>query len=271
MQATAEARRLNALAKRLGMVLSDYAEPRHLRGWWKAPAERELTADEEAEWCGALDDADRGEARREAVALARAKEAAKTAGPPTPRVPRDPYACPARVSPDVWDAVPRDLRPATALYAGGHHFYGAEQAKRVAAIIAAVAALAPESDPARVKALADKRWGGATREVASSIVETMAAEDAQYVVDREKAEAAIATIIERKEVYVPAAARRREARDNAITAVSVVVNGDSSTIRTEDRQRVIIVAAGIMQADETLTPEEAVEKSVWHWFHLARR
>lgn len=107
--------------------------------------------------------ADRALARRRAVVWARER---RDRTPPPP--PLDPQACPARVSPAVWEQVPPDLRPAVLMHAGrlflaGHDpdhavVVAVDAARRERSRAKGIAAVVPGADPKAVADMARRLW-----------------------------------------------------------------------------------------------------------------
>lgn len=165
---TAEARRLAALAQRLEMVFNGTFDTQHPGVWWGLPPGLILDERDAAQFEEFAAAACRGMERQEYITEARVNAAARTRpadGPPPPLA-ADPTAPapadgdvnrPPRVSQDIWDAVPQDLREEANQYAAWHFraghrpdramVLGVEQARRTRALVAAVAAIRPDLDP----------------------------------------------------------------------------------------------------------------------------
>lgn len=190
---TAEARRLAALAERLGLEF-DGGSMCHPHTWWQPPTGLVLGADDNAELEGAIAAARRGEDRREAILIGEIRKAArarKAKGICEPcdraAAPVDPDSRPPLVSADIWDAVPRRLRAAARRLAALNFraglapdeamVQGVEQARRSEALVAAVLAAHPDLDPQKVAAAAGRHWKMATREAVVVVVTDIADEE----------------------------------------------------------------------------------------------
>lgn len=168
---TAEARRLVGLAERLGFTWCRDRRLEQPRTWFGSPRHA-LSLDERQDWENAVQAAERGEQRRGAMDLARARVEART----NPAAARqsvldalpDPQQCPARVSPAVWDQVPPEFRPWVRRHAGQLFLAGVdpdvavtqaiEPAARQAALEAAIAAAVPGVETDRLRQLGRQWW-----------------------------------------------------------------------------------------------------------------
>jgi len=190
---TAEARRLRALALRLGLawIGGKWREPELC---WKVPPGRTLTTSEAADLEAAMMAARHAEWRREAIEAERMREAAAvemaTTTPAERQAAREAAEAelraatergdrPARVSEAAWAAVPADLRPRVTKFAGRFFLYGHEPDAAVAlgveairredAIVAAVLRQDPDADIERVRRAASKWYRHPTAEAAAHV------------------------------------------------------------------------------------------------------
>jgi hypothetical protein len=123
---TAEARRLVALAERLGLPFSDWAQHESPRTWYDLDVVERLPAGEQDTYHSAVGAAAAALERRQALDTSRARVQVPDARIAPPAAAPCRYACPARVSPAVWSEVPAPLRPRVLKLAGREFLRGAQ-------------------------------------------------------------------------------------------------------------------------------------------------
>lgn len=148
MLRTAEARRLAALAKRLGLAVDGWAGERDASTWWSVPPGCVLSPAEQDELDIAIGAANRAESRRDSIDAARMKEADAQR---MRAIPIDPSVRPTSVSHDAWSMMSPDSRLAAVRHA-------AEVAARAAAAAEANEAVAAYDPTACPKLVSPDLW-----------------------------------------------------------------------------------------------------------------
>jgi len=226
---TAEARQLATLAAQLGLEWAgDDFEGWERPSTWYRPADRPLGAAAQAAYDAAVSAAATADIRRYRVEASRNRRISAVASTTTSSnrlaAAEDPQACPARVRPAVWAAVPPDLRPRVRRLAGRFFLAGqkpdaavaagVDAARREVAAAQAIAAEAPGTDAARVRQLAEILWHLPTATAAAQAVDTLAAQDRR----RQDAEVAVAAAVATAAPAIP----ETDARAVAAKAVDLM-------------------------------------------------